>query len=137
RTRFSRDWSSDVCLPISAEALRRTRRGDVPQGPADAGGRGRQAEERDRSVGAGDQEGRSLRRLRAWNGCAGHRGVVPAAPSFAGQSPAIRRTASDGFFPGGLALLGRLMMYVVIVDFAIKPEHAVEFAKAVSENARA
>jgi quinol monooxygenase YgiN len=29
------------------------------------------------------------------------------------------------------------MMYVVIVDFAIKPEHAVEFAKAVSENARA
>ena len=27
-------------------------------------------------------------------------------------------------------------MYVVIVDFAIKREHAVAFAKAVSENAR-
>ena len=27
-------------------------------------------------------------------------------------------------------------MYVVIVDFAIKPEHAAAFAKAVSENAR-
>jgi quinol monooxygenase YgiN len=28
-------------------------------------------------------------------------------------------------------------MYVVIVDFAIKPEHAAAFAKAVSDNARA
>ncbi len=28
-------------------------------------------------------------------------------------------------------------MYVVIVDFAIKREHAAAFAKAVSENARA
>lgn len=27
-------------------------------------------------------------------------------------------------------------MYVVIVDFVIKPEHAQTFAQAVSENAR-
>ena len=28
-------------------------------------------------------------------------------------------------------------MYVVIVDFVIKPEHAKPFAEAISENARA